>query len=101
MKGEVGPSIKGGASRDEELLLLLSLTLATVGVASGTDLYDVTNDALNNCADTGNKKNEANPVVPYIRCEHVSKRSQCASSDGYFWAIPLGVRHRRSNWRDG
>lgn len=77
----------------------MSLALATVGVASGAHLDDVTNDALNNCADAGDEKNEADPVVPYIRCEHVSKRSQCAGVDGYLRVNPRAPLRRRSNWQ--
>ena len=65
----------------------MSLALATVGVASGAHLDDVTNDALNNCADAGDEKNEADPVVPYIRCEHASKRSQYGWEGGYLGLV--------------
>ena len=65
------------------LLVFLSLALATVRVAHGADLDDVSDDGLENCADSGNQKNETHPVVPYIRCEHVSKRSQCNPREGY------------------
>jgi hypothetical protein len=59
------------------------LALATVGVARSADLQEVTNDGLENRTDTGEEKNKANPVVPYIRCEHVFQRSQYNPQQGY------------------
>jgi hypothetical protein len=66
------------------LLVFLSLALATVWVAHGADLEEVSDNGLENCADSGNQKNETHPVVPYIRCEHVSKRSQCNPREGHY-----------------
>lgn len=68
---------------DVVLLLLHLLALATVGVASGTHLCHITDNALHHSADSGNEENEADPVVPYIRCEHGSKRSHYARVEGY------------------
>jgi hypothetical protein len=65
------------------LLVFLSLALATVWVTHGADLEEVSDHGLENCADSGNQKNETHPVVPYIRCEHVSKRSQCNPREGH------------------
>jgi hypothetical protein len=52
-------------------------------VTHGADLEEVSDHGLENCADSGNQKNETHPVVPYIRCEHVSKRSQCNPREGH------------------
>jgi hypothetical protein len=60
------------------------LTLATVWVAHGADLEEIPDHSLEYCADSGNQKNETHPVVPYIRCEHVSKRSQCNPREGHY-----------------
>jgi len=65
------------------LLVFLSLALATVWVTHGADLEEVSDNGLENCADSGNQKNETHPVVPYIRCEHVAKRSQCNPREGH------------------
>ena len=63
-------------ARRSGLLLLHLLALATVGIAGCAHLCHITNNALHHSADTGDKENEADPVVPYIRCEHVHKRSE-------------------------
>ena len=52
-------------------------------MAHGADLEEVSDNGLENCADSGNQKNETHPVVPYIRCEHESKRSQCNPREGH------------------
>jgi len=65
------------------LLIFLSLALATVWMAHCAHLDDVPDHGLKNCADGGNQKNETHPVVPYIRCEHVSKRSQYNPREGH------------------
>ena len=61
--------------REALTLLVLRLALTAVGVASCTDLDHVENNGLKNCADTSKEKNQAQPVVPYIRCEHDANRS--------------------------
>lgn len=59
-----------------ELLLLLSLALTAVGVAAGGHFGEVANHSLENGSDACDKKDETDPVVPYIRCNHDSQRSQ-------------------------
>ena len=58
------------------LLLLLGLTLATVGVARRADLDVVANDSLDDRANTGEEKNQSEPVVPNVCSNHGLKRSE-------------------------
>ena len=70
---EIGQVIHPNA---QLLLLLLGLTLTTIGVARRADLDVVANDSLDDRANTSEEKNQSEPVVPNVCSNHGLKRSE-------------------------